>query len=94
MTNFINDLYDFKKGADNHNRIGPDRMIQKGLISEKEMVKAIYIVFFMALVIGLYLANIGGWRIVLIGSSAFVFYSSLTSVDIGDSVETNSTYAF
>ena len=73
MTNFINDLYDFKKGADNHNRIGPDRMIQKGLISEKEMVKAIYIVFFMALVIGLYLANIGGWRIVLIGSSAFVF---------------------
>ncbi len=73
MTNFINDLYDFKKGADNHNRIGPDRMIQKGLISEKEMVKAIYIVFFIALAIGIYLATIGGWRIILIGSSAFVF---------------------
>ena len=37
ITNFINDLYDSKKGADSLNRIGPDRMVQKGLISEIEI---------------------------------------------------------
>ena len=72
MTNFINDLYDFKKGADN-NRIGPDRMTQKGLISEQEIGRAIYIIFFIALAIGIYLATIGGIIIILIGSSAFLF---------------------
>ena len=73
MTNFINDLYDFKKGADHSGRLGPDRMIQKGLISEQEMVQAIYVVFFIALAIGAYLATVGGWIIVLIGTSAFLF---------------------
>ena len=73
MTNFINDLYDYKKGSDNSNRIGPDRMIQKGKISEQEMGRAIYIIFFIALTIGAYLATIGGVIIILIGSSAFLF---------------------
>ena len=72
LTNFINDLYDYKKGADN-NRIGPDRMIQKGYLSENEITKAIYIVFFIALLIGIYLTLIGGMIIVVIGSSAFLF---------------------
>ena len=30
MTNFINDLYDYKKGSDKSSRLGPERMIQKG----------------------------------------------------------------
>ena len=34
MTNFINDLYDFKKGADNLYRLGPDRMVQKGYLKD------------------------------------------------------------
>ena len=72
MTNFINDLYDYKKGADN-NRIGPDRMIQKGYLSEYEITKAIYVVLLMALLIGIYLALIGGIIIVAIGLSAFLF---------------------
>ena len=72
MTNFINDLYDYKKGADN-NRVGPDRMIQKGYLSENEITKAIYLLLFIALLIGTYLALIGGVIIVAIGLSAFLF---------------------
>ena len=73
LTNFINDLYDFRKGSDKDNRIGPDRMLQKGYLSEREMIKAIYIVFIAALIIGFYLVSIGGPIILLIGLSSFLF---------------------
>ena len=72
MTNYINDLYDYKKGADN-NRVGPERMIQKGYLSENEIVKAIYLVLFISLLIGIYLASIGGILIIIIGLSSFLF---------------------
>jgi len=73
MTNFINDLYDFKKGADNESRNGPARMIQKGYLSEKEITVGIYIVFLSAFLIGVFLVTIGGYPILLIGLSAFLF---------------------
>ena len=71
MTNFINDLYDYKKGADN-NRAGPDRMIQKGYLSQNEIIKAIYFILLISLLIGIYLAMIGGIIIVAIGLSSFL----------------------
>ena len=73
LANFINDLYDFKKGSDQDSRIGPDRMVQKGYLSEQEMIKAIYIVFIIALFVGFYLVNVGGIIILLIGLSSFLF---------------------
>ena len=41
MTNFINDLYDYKKGSDREERIGPKRAIQNHLLSESEVKNAI-----------------------------------------------------
>jgi len=72
VTNYINDLYDFLKGADN-NRIGPVRMLQSGKISEKQMKRAIFILFMVGIVVGIPLAIKGGWIIVIIGLSAFLF---------------------
>ena len=72
VTNYINDLYDFLKGADN-NRIGPARMLQSGKISEKQMKRAIFILFMVGIVVGIPLAIKGGWIIVIIGLSAFLF---------------------
>ena len=73
LTNFINDLYDFKKGSDHDNRIGPDRMVQKGYLSENEMTNAIYVVFIASLIIGSYLVSVGGFIILIIGLSSFLF---------------------
>ena len=72
VTNYINDLYDFLKGADN-NRVGPDRMLQSGKISEKQMKRAVLILFMIGIIVGIPLAIKGGWIIVIIGLSAFLF---------------------
>jgi len=82
MTNFINDLYDFKKGADSIKRIGPDRMIQKGNITEIEMKKGILFILILSILVGLYLVISGGWIILLIGLSAFLFAYLYTATNL------------
>ena len=39
-TNFANDLFDFKKGADTAERLGPTRVTQSGLITPAEVQTA------------------------------------------------------
>lgn len=72
ITNFINDLFDYKKGADK-NRVGPKRMVQSGHLTEREIIKAIFFMLSIAVVIGLYLVKQGGLPILLIGLSSFCF---------------------
>lgn len=43
LSNFANDYGDGVKGTDNKNRIGPERALQSGKISQQEMKKAIII---------------------------------------------------
>ena len=50
VTNYINDLYDFLKGAD-HDRVGPKRMLQSGKISETQMKRAIIILVITGIII-------------------------------------------
>lgn len=54
-TNFTNDLYDHLKGSDTNERQGPLRVLASGLISVKEMELGIFLVFFTAFLLGLYL---------------------------------------
>jgi len=72
MTNFINDLYDYKKGADKSTRLGPDRMVQKGYLSSNEMKIAIVVSLTLAVLSGFYLVLIGGWIVLSVGLSSFV----------------------
>ncbi len=65
--NFANDVYDFLKGSDREDRLGPTRATQSGLISPENMKKGMWLVFAMAICVGFYLASIGGWPIVWIG---------------------------
>jgi 1,4-dihydroxy-2-naphthoate octaprenyltransferase len=65
--NFANDVYDFLKGSDREDRLGPIRATQSGLISPKNMKKGMWLVFTLAICVGFYLASIGGWPIVCIG---------------------------
>ncbi len=52
LSNFANDLGDFKNGADNSARIGPKRAVQSGAISESQMKNATIITALMALLSG------------------------------------------
>ena len=58
--NFANDVFDFQKGADRDDRLGPTRATQSGLISAEKMKKAMWKTFALAICIGFYLAFIGG----------------------------------
>ena len=82
LANFINDLYDFKKGSDRDDRIGPERMVQTGKITEKEMKNGIFTVFIVTLLVGFYLVNIGGLPILIIGVSSFIFAYLYTATKI------------
>ena len=71
-TNYINDIYDFIKGAD-QNRLGPPRMVQSGKISLSKMKKAVLMIFIMGILCGIPLVVEGGWPIVFIGLTSFLF---------------------
>ncbi len=37
LSNYYNELYDYKRGADTSERVGPQRMVASGIISPNEM---------------------------------------------------------
>ncbi len=53
LSNLANDYGDAQKGTDNENRIGPERSIQSGEITEFQMKKAIVFFVFLSLLSGL-----------------------------------------
>lgn len=59
LSNFANDLGDSYKGADNENRVGPERAIQSGAISQKQMTKAVILFSVFALASAVPLIIIG-----------------------------------
>ena len=67
-TNFANDVFDFRRGADTPDRLGPLRVTQGGLVSPRQVLFATYLTFGLAALIGVYLIlTAGGWPILLIG---------------------------
>lgn len=66
-TNYVNDLYDFLKGADNEKRKGPLRVLASGLITVKEMKTGSFLIFLLAFVLGLYLVYSAGPVVLMIG---------------------------
>jgi 1,4-dihydroxy-2-naphthoate polyprenyltransferase len=66
-TNYANDYFDFKNGADTEKRIGPARMTQNGFIKPVTMKYAFIICFLITAILGLILLIRGGWPIFWIG---------------------------
>jgi 1,4-dihydroxy-2-naphthoate octaprenyltransferase len=71
--NLANDYFDFIKGTDTEDRIGPIRVASSGLLDIAELKNGLVLVIFLALIDGLYLIYIAGWPILLIGGSAIIF---------------------
>ena len=66
-TNLANDYYDFVRGADNEDRIGPTRVSQAGLIDPNKVWYAMVFALVLAFLFGVYLVEVGGWIIAAIG---------------------------
>jgi 1,4-dihydroxy-2-naphthoate octaprenyltransferase len=66
-TNFANDYYDFIKGADTVNRIGPRRAVASGWVAPSAMRRAMIAVFAAAFLVGLGLVGRGGPWLIGIG---------------------------
>ena len=57
LSNLANDLGDSISGADNENRIGPERAVQSGIISKKEMKKMLFVFIAFSLISGSFLIH-------------------------------------
>jgi 1,4-dihydroxy-2-naphthoate polyprenyltransferase len=66
-TNLANDYFDFRKGADTGERLGPTRVAQAGLIAPESVWAGAMLAFGAAVAVGLYLTWVAGWPIVVIG---------------------------
>jgi 1,4-dihydroxy-2-naphthoate octaprenyltransferase len=65
--NFANDVFDFERGADNVDRLGPQRATQQGWISAAQMKRAMWLAFAGALMAGVYLTSVAGWPVMALG---------------------------
>jgi len=72
-TNFANDYFDFKKGTDTEERLGPTRVTQAGLLSPRKVLTGMWLVFILAVLIGIYILIIGGWPIFILGLFSIIF---------------------
>ena len=66
-TNYANDYFDFVKGSDAHDRLGPTRATAAGWVTPQAMKRAYMIVFGLAALAGLYLLWRAGWPVLVIG---------------------------
>lgn len=66
-TNLVNDYFDFKRGADTVDRLGPPRATQQGWLSPRAVFTGALTCFGLAFAVGLYLVAVAGWPLVLIG---------------------------
>jgi 1,4-dihydroxy-2-naphthoate octaprenyltransferase len=89
--NLANDYFDFKKGVDTEDRLGPIRVTQSGLISQKQVRVGIVATLGSSLLIGCYLVMVGGWPVFIAGTASILSalaYSGgpcpLASLGLGD----------
>jgi 1,4-dihydroxy-2-naphthoate octaprenyltransferase len=71
-SNLANDVYDYERGADAGERHGPMRVTQSQLLSPKQVKVGMWVVFALSALLGLYLAFVAGWVVILIGLTAIV----------------------
>lgn len=70
--NLANDYFDYLKGIDTQDRLGPPRVTQSGLIPPKQVRSAMILTIFLSAIPGTYLLVRGGWPVIIIGIACVV----------------------
>jgi 1,4-dihydroxy-2-naphthoate octaprenyltransferase len=65
-------VFDFERGTDTAERLGPTRVTQAGMLTPREVKIGMAVVFALAGLSGLYLAWLGGWIIIILGIAAII----------------------
>lgn len=71
-SNLANDVFDFERGTDTPERLGPVRVTQAGLLPPSQVKFGMFLAFALAALFGLYLAWLGGWHILIVGLAAII----------------------
>ena len=66
-TNLANDYYDFVKGGDTAERLGPVRVTQAGILPPEAVFRGMLVTLGLATLTGVYLASVAGWPVIAIG---------------------------
>ena len=86
--NFINDYFDFMKGTDDEQRLGPKRACAQGWITASAMRSGLFVTTLLACIVGLPLVYYGGWEMIMVGLACVVFcflYTiSFSYIGLGD----------
>jgi 1,4-dihydroxy-2-naphthoate octaprenyltransferase len=70
--NLANDYFDYLKGIDTQDRLGPPRVTQSGLIPPKQVRSAMILTIILSAIPGTYLLARGGWPVIIIGIACVV----------------------
>jgi 1,4-dihydroxy-2-naphthoate polyprenyltransferase len=70
--NIANDYFDYRKGIDTEDRLGPPRVTQSGLIPPKQIRAGMALTLILSLIPGSYLLAVGGWPVLTIGLACIV----------------------
>jgi 1,4-dihydroxy-2-naphthoate polyprenyltransferase len=71
-SNLANDVYDYERGTDAGERHGPTRVTQAQLLTPAQVKAGMLVVFGLSGLLGLYLASVAGWVVILIGLAAIL----------------------
>lgn len=86
--NFVNDYFDCVRGNDDETRLGPLRACAQGWITLPAMRIALVLTTLLGCAVGLPLAFIGGWEMVLVGIACvvfcFLYTTTLSYLGLGD----------
>ena len=66
-TNLANDYYDFVKGGDTGERVGPVRVTQAGILPPEAVFRGMMVALGLATLTGVYLASVAGWPVIAVG---------------------------
>lgn len=72
-SNFINEVYDYRRGSDREDRVGPKRQVASGVISSRQMTFASILLMILTFALGMVLVAKSGFIVLIIGVFSLVF---------------------